>query len=628
MDTRLISGSISSMSRPKKIYITLGVLLGIFVLTTIILGALFTREKIIEQKNDTCLSRYCINAANYIANSIDESVNPCEDFYQFACGSWLKNVRIPVDENAQNIVRFLERNMHNDIADILSKPTPNETALNCVKNARNFYSACTNDEQIEKDGVQPFVDLVNTKFGGWPITQGSSWNNSTFNLENLFVQLRVYGYNVIFRIHSNIDEQNSAATNIAVGQGLLGLPSRHYFETDTNVTIAYQELMRTLATALMTTNDTSLFESDLQEMYNFEKNISQYYWTLGEQRRRYNETVRTTLANLPNVFTSSFDFIRYLRDAYMSVGITLNDTDPVVVSEVEFLKMVSPIITNTPVRVLQNYLVWHFMMDQTSNMPRDYRIMRAEFDRVFLGIEAEERRLTKCAIMVNNNMGMAVSKLYVQNYFNKNIRDPAINMVDNIRGSFIDMIGQANWLDGTTKSRSEEKARATGHHVGYPDYLDGNNNTQIENAYAKYVFNSSHYQNVFLLHQLKAAESFQYLTNPVDLKAWTSVPTVIDSFYGTSQNSMILPAGILQHPYFNTDAPNYLNYGGLGTIIGHLFTRGFDDIGRQYDQNGNRNPSWWSPQAIDEFNNRKQCIIDQYENYPALNPLAFGYWDL
>jgi membrane metallo-endopeptidase-like protein 1 len=603
--------------RPTSFNRVLAVLFGLFLISTIVLAVLFVIEKTkktADVNNDLCLTPYCVKAADYLLESIDESVEPCEDFYQFACGTWLKNARIPEDTGVQNIFSLLDAQLDLNIIDLLSSTPMNGTAEpNAILNARRLYNSCINESNIEADGVEPVLSVVENEFGGWPILQGPSWNASTFNLSDLLLKLRKYDNEIIYRIDTATNEENSSVYDIEIGQGSLGLQEREYYNNETAITAAYRQFMRDLSTQLA--NDTSMIEADVLGIYLLEKNISQYHWTNSEQRLRDNETVRTTVGKLPDTLKTSFDFTNYLRQSYLLGNVTLMDADIVSVSEIAFLVNISSILDQAPPRSVQNYLIWRFMMNRASSMPRRIRSTREQFDRVFRGTSAEPPRATTCAEYVNNNMGFAVSKLYIQKYFDGNARNQSFEMISNIRNSFMTMMQQATWMDDHSKSLAIDKAKAIFENIGYPDYLASDNTTQLEKMYAEYIFDPSYIHNVLTMQKVKVREDFQTLREPVDHRAWGDLPpTVVNAFYEPSTNAISFPAGILQTPYFNKDAPKYLNYGGIGMVIGHEMTHGFDDDGRQYDKDGNKVP-WWSNTTIDNFNERKQCIIEQYSNY-------------
>ncbi|CAF1039974.1 unnamed protein product, partial [Didymodactylos carnosus] len=484
-----------------------------------------------------------------------------------------------------------------------------------VANARRLYKSCINEAGIEAEGVNPILSLINSEFGGWPILQGPSWDNATFDLSNLLLTLRKYNNNPVYRVGTSTDEKNSTAYDIEVGQGGLGLGQKNYYINETSVNVAYRQFMRDLATALAI--DTTTIDQDVIDVYEFEKTIAKYHWTIAEQRGRDSETVRTTVGNLSVILNTTFDFNSYLRRAYLLGNVTLFDTDIVAVSELEFLRNASIILDQTPARTIQNYMIWRFMMNRAINMPQYIRILRERFDRVFRGTTAEQPRTVLCGNYVNSNMGFAVSKLYIKEYFDENARNQSFEMINDIRSSFTEMLNQSTWMDAESRNKAIEKAQAIDQKVGYPDYLGSNNNTKLEEDYAEYNFNSSYIKNVIKLLEIKAQEDFRSLHEPVDRKAWgNTAPSVVNAFYEPSRNQIIFPAGILQKPFFDKDAPKYLNYGGIGVAIGHEITHGFDDSGRQFDKDGNRLP-WWTDETIQKFIERKTCIVEQYSNYTA-----------
>ncbi|CAF3637496.1 unnamed protein product [Rotaria sordida] len=429
---------------------------------------------------DICLTPYCVKAADYLIESIDETVEPCEDFFNFVCGTWIKNTRIPDDAGAQNTFNLLRAQLDSNIVDILSSPPANDTnEPMAVVNARLLYKSCIDEAGIEADG-----------------------------------------------------------------QGDLGLGTRDYYNSETNITVAYRRFIRDLATALA--NNPSWIDNDVKDIFEFEKTISEYHWTSAEQRARDNETVRTTIGDLAlTLNTTSFNFTDYLHQAYLLGNVTLVDDDIIFVRELEYLLDVSAIVSQTPPRTLQNYMIWRFVMNRVSNMPQQFRIFRDRFERVLRGTSAESPRTILCGGYVNNNMGFAVSKLYIKRYFDANARNQSFDMIDNIQAAFIDMLHQTTWMDAESMTKAIEKAKAIDRRIGYPDYLSSDNNTKLDEDYAE-------------------------------------VPTNIDS--------------------------------GIGVVIGHEITHGFDDMGRQFDKDGNRIP-WWSDATIQNFINRKTCIVEQYSNY-------------
>ncbi|CAF0965181.1 unnamed protein product [Adineta ricciae] len=604
-----------------KVVIALGVVAGALLISTIVLAALLGNAKkststTTATNDELCLTPYCVKAANYILESIDETVNPCENFFEFACGTWLKNNRIPDDAGSQDTFNVLRNQLDNDIVDILTLPLPTGmTNIQCINNTRVLYDSCIDEATIEATGVNTLLSAINTEFGGWPILQNSAWNASTYNLSVLLQKLREYNQNIIYSFGTSIDDQNSTVYFIRVSQSDLALEQRARYDNETSVTIAYRQFIYDLASLLTNVTNTTQLQQDVVDIFEFEKNISRHHLTPAEQRAKQNETVRTTIGNLSQTFTTDFEFTNYLRQVYLSAGVTLNDNDIVSISDLDFLRNASKIVSQSQIRVIQNYVIWRFVMNRVSDLPKRYRLTREAFDREFRGTSSQRARSIVCGSFVNNNMGFAVSKVYVARYFDENAKNQSSEMISNIRNAFIDMVQSSTWMDVDSKKKAIEKAKAIDEQIGYPKYVGDSNTTELERMYSTYTFNGSYISNVLKLLQIKSRESLQRLRETVDRKAWgTSPPTVVNAFYTPSRNQISFPAGILQTPFFHKDAPKYLNYGGIGAVIGHEITHGFDDNGRQFDKDGNR-VLWWSQATIDKFIELKTCIVDQYSNY-------------
>ncbi|CAF2099472.1 unnamed protein product [Rotaria magnacalcarata] len=634
----IVSGSALPGSKATRITRILLVLLSVFIVTTVVLAIVYGLEKVkttsdtgtttpaTPASQDLCLTPYCVKAANYLIESIDQTVDPCEDFFNFVCGTWIENTRIPDDAGAENTFNALRAQLDNNVVDLLSSPPSSGTVEpTAVKNARNLYQSCIDEAGIESEGVESILGLIKTQFGGWPILEGPSWDNSTFNLMDVLLNLRKYSNSIFYRVGTSIDEKNSTNYDIEIGQGDLGLGQKQYYTTETNITVAYRQFMRDIAKSLA--DDVSMVDIDINDMFDFEKTISEYHWSSSEQRARDNETVRTILSNLSLTLDTTFDFTDYVIRSYLLGNITLLETDVIFVRELEYLRNVSDIVNQASSRTLQNYMIWRFVMHRVRDMPQSLRLFRDRFERIFRGTSAESPRTIQCGRYINDNMGFAVSKLYIKRFFDENARNQSFNMISNIQDAFIGMLKETTWMDSESLEKAIEKANAIDRKIGYPDYLGSDNNTKLEEDYAEYVFDKSYANNVLKLLQIKTQEDFQILRKPTDRKAWgDTAPSIVNAFYDPSKNQITFPAGILQKPFFDKDAPKYLNYGGIGVVIGHEITHGFDDEGRQFDKDGNRIP-WWSDETIKKFIERKTCIVDQYSNYTItqINMTANGF---
>ncbi|CAF3681611.1 unnamed protein product [Adineta steineri] len=327
------------------------------------------------------------------------------------------------------------------------------------------------------------------------------------------------------------------------------------------------------------------------------------------------ETVRTTLGNLSHTINVTFDSSNYIRRLYLFANVSVIDADIVIVGAPKLLHGISSIIDRQSPRTMQNYMIWRFMMNRAWHMPKRFRNILKQFQDVVYGTSTAESRTITCANYVNTMMGLTVSKLYIDEHFYKDARKETTEMINNIRNTFITMVNQSTWMDSTSKIIAIKKAQAITAKLGYPDYLEGDDMTKLDKAYAEYNFNLSYMPNVLSAIQLNSKANLQMLRYPIDSKEWNDIlPTNVNAIHRLLANEILFPAAILQTPLFDKDAPKYLNYGGIGFFMGHEIAHGFGDEGKQYDLNGNK-VLWWSNATDNAFDTRKKCFIEQYNNY-------------
>ncbi|CAF0889924.1 unnamed protein product [Adineta steineri] len=531
-----------------------------------------------KDTNDVCLSPYCIKAANYLLESIDETIDPCEDFYQFACGTWLKNTRIPPENGKHRSRSRLTIRLENALVDFFSTSPPQNDTIEprAIINARRLYDSCMDEDAIEIEDIDVILSLVKTEFGGWPALEGLTWNESTFDLSHLTRKLNQYNNFILYTIKSVADDKNSSVRSIRIDPSNFLLKNLMHFSKGTKVRDAYYEFFYSLTEALA--NDTSTIDDDVDALQNFELEIMEKL--MKHDKLSFQDNVRTTVGNLSRTVNS--DFTNQLRRLYLFGNVSLVDTDIVTVYAPKVLLDIISIIDQQSSRTIQNYMIWRFMMNRALNMPKRFRNIVQQYNYVFYDTTGSQRRPIICANYVNKMMGLAVSKIYINKYFDKDIR---------------------------------KGVRVMKEKIGYPDYLENDDVMKLEKDYANYNFNSSFMSNVLSLLQLHSKQDLRILRDPVDSKDWTDLlPTDINAAYGRSLNEIVFPAAFLHTPMFDKDAPRYLNYGGVGFVVGHEITHGFDSKGLEHDMNGNKIP-WWTNATIAAFDERRKCIIEQYNNY-------------
>ncbi|CAF1446150.1 unnamed protein product, partial [Adineta steineri] len=282
----------------------------------------------IKDTNDVCLSPYCIKAANYLLESIDETINPCEDFYQFACGTWLKNTRIPPENGKHRSISRLTIRLENALVDFFSSSPPpplnDIVESKVIINARRLYASCMNENTIEIEDINVILSLVKKEFGGWPVLEGLTWNESTFDLSRLTLKLNQYNSFILYTIKSVADDKNSSVRSIQVDLSNRRENLMHFLK-GTEVYRAYYEFFNNLTRAL--TNDTSTIDDDILALKSFELEIMQNMYK--HDKLSFKDIVRTTVGNLSHTMNS--DFTNQLRRLYLFGNVSLVDTDIVTV---------------------------------------------------------------------------------------------------------------------------------------------------------------------------------------------------------------------------------------------------------------------------------------------------------
>ena len=305
-----------------------------------------------------------------------------------------------------------------------------------------------------------------------------------------------------------------------------------------------------------------------------------------------------------------FDWIKYLNNIGPS---TFNETDMIVNYATPYLKELGQVLRDTDRRLIYNYMMWRVVMDLVPFLPPQYQVPRAQFRRVLLGVLADRNRWSQCVEWTNKKMGMAVGSLFVKNHFNHESKVVALEMIHGIRESFNELLMENHWMDDATRQVAKDKADSMNERIGYPDYLE--NATELAEEYGNISLAQDKFlENIFVILTMEANKNFAKLGKPVDKDRWSTAPAVVNAFYSPNKNDIVFPAGILQPLFYSRHFPKSLNYGGIGVVIGHEITHGFDDKGRQFDKHGNLK-QWWNNATINRFRSQAQCIVDQYSAY-------------
>lgn len=567
------------------------------------------KENIKEAK--ICMTGDCVKAAARLLQGMNSHADPCDDFYEYACGNWNNVNVIPDDRSSYNTFAKLRDDLQVTVKGLLEKPVSSEECES-VKKAKYLYLSCINETLINERGLEPAFNLLN-ELGGWPVTEREpKWSEDSFNLIDLMIKLRFYNNKILVDQWVSADDKNSEVNIIQIDQPELGMPSREYYLKGVDDPIVQMYHRFAVNVAVMFGANKTIAETEMKDMVHLEVELANI--TISQDQRRDSELLynKMNISKLQNTIPG-FDWLRYLQLVFQPVNKTISISEEVVVYAPEYLANMINIVNRTSKRTLTNYLVWRIMMNRITNLPEMYRNVQKEYQKTMYGSEQELSRWRDCVSYVIENIGNAVGRMFVEEHFDEDAKEIALDMIHGIRAAFGELLEHAEWMDDPTRKVAKEKADAIAEKIGYPSYIL--NDTALDDAYKTVDFHpDTYFENVLDNLKSVAINNLDILREPVDRTRWSTTPVVVNAFYSSTKNQIMFPAGILQPPFYGKGYPKSLNYGGIGMVIGHEITHGFDDRGRQFDKNGNLK-QWWDTEVISRFKQQAQCIIDQYSNF-------------
>lgn len=563
---------------------------------------------------DVCLTEGCVSAAYRVRNAMDPSFSPCDDFHQFACGSWLKQNVIPEDKSKYGIFYQIDDEVLVKLKYLLEvENKPDEPEV--MHKARDFFKACVNEERIEQLGLD-FIHDYMEKLGGWPIMgnhRGGKWNSKTYNLEDLMILVRNdTNYLPFVDIWVSQDDKNPSKYIVTIDQTSLGMPSRDYFLKARNdsTLLAYQKMIKDLAVAFGADPDTA--EQDVKDFVDFEIELANI--TMRREDRRDPEKLynKMALRDLAKYFTG-LDWMKLAKGTFNHIGMDIDENEPVNVMAPPYFEKLMGVINKYPSRVVANYLVADRIIGKEFMLPANFYDIKLQYTKVLTGKATRSPRWEDCGSFAVGGMKEVVGRLFIEEHFRKEAKDDVNQMVENLRATFKEMLAEADWMEDATKTFAKDKVDYIEPRIGYPDYLY--NVTRLTEKY-KWVKVDREDPLASYMSFVKAAvqRNLRLLRKDYDKSVWSASATTVNAYYQMTTNQITFPAAVLQPPFYSKDQPAYLNYGGIGFLIGHEITHGFDDEGRQYDKDGSLK-SWWSETDAKKFKDRAQCMIDQYDKY-------------
>jgi endothelin-converting enzyme/putative endopeptidase len=535
-------------------------------------------------------------------DNIDKTLDPCVDFYQYACGNWIKNSEIPADQSQWgSFTELHERNM--EIArGILEKAAAGGAGRNAIdQKIGDLYGSCMDEKVADRKGfepVKPELDRV------------AAVKDKQALIDEI-ARIHLTGVSPLFNFYSASDMHNADQVIAYIDQGGLTLPDRNYYikEDDPKMKEMRQHLVEYATQTFTLAGQTpqQAVES-AATVLQVETELAKAAMDRTERRKPEN---RDHKMSRDQAVALGPDF--YLNQYFAAVGAPpftqLNVTNP------DFFKKVNGTIESEPLDALKTYVDWHVLNAAAPWLSQPFVEANFKYQQALTGQKEIQARWKRCVNLTDRELGEALGQRYVEVTFGPEAKARMLKMVDALEKSLDEDIHDLSWMSEDTRKQAKVKLEAIRNKIGYPE---------VWRDYSSVVIKRDDLiGNVRRANEFEAKRDIAKIDKPLDRKEWGMTPPTVNAYYSPSYNEIVFPAGILQPPFFDPKMDDAVNFGGIGLVIGHELTHGFDDQGRKFDPQGNFH-DWWTKQDGEEFEKRVTCVADEYSNFVAVDDIKLN----
>lgn len=525
---------------------------------------------------------------------IDSTIRPGDNFFMHVNGKWYNSAEIDADQVGVGSYSFLnipQKKLLESILEEVSSGTHPQGSLE--QKVGDFYASGMDTAAINARGFEPIQ----------PKLAQIEAISSLPDLEKFLVAEILQNNESLISLRISPDDQNSTINIIHLSQTGLGLPDRDYYFKSDSSTLGIQNAYQTYLSTLFQLTGKSQPEAQnaSAKVYGIEKQLAESHKTRIERRVVKENYHKVSVAELDQKH-GNIDW----KDIFEGLGLEADSLD---IRQPAYYDRLNGLLKSIPLNDWKTYLAAHTLTEYANYLSTPFQNAAFNYAKAVSGQAKQLTRAQQMVQQVDQQLGFDLGQLYVKRHFDENAKQKVLDLVNNLQKAFEQRINNLDWMSDSTKTQAKEKLYSITKKIGYPDKW---------REYPVSIDREKYFENVLALRKDNARYQLEKFGKVPDKTEWGTTPSTVTAYYNPSLNEIVFPAGILQYPYFDPNADDAINYGGIGMVIGHELTHAFDDQGAQFDKDGNLK-NWWTKADYEKFKAKTQLLIDRYDTFTVLD---------